>query len=104
MSDIRNLLHLVFDVFTLFFISGVINSSINWFTDFFRMVVAHLVWNCPCYRVTYLLWDVVAFWFVISFIFSYRVCLTDTFGYIFASGGVGSVVNGMTFYNRFRVN
>ena len=94
----------MFDVFALFFIGGIINSSINGFTDSFRVVMAHLVWNFPCYWMAYLLWNIMAFGFVISFILSYRVGLADAFGYIFASSGVGGIVNGMTFYNRFRVN
>merc|ERR1712064_100887 len=94
----------MFDVFTLFFIGGIINSSVNWFTNFFGVVVAHLVWDCHCYWVAYLFWDSVAFGFITSSVLSYRVCLADTFGNIFTRGCVGSNVNGMTFDDRFRVN
>lgn len=103
-NDTRLVAVLVFDVFTLFFICSVINGLVDWFANSFRVIMAYLVWNGMGYWVTYLFGDIVAFGFVISFVFSYWVCFANSFGDIFTLGGVGGVINGMAFNMRFGVN
>merc|ERR1712179_707631 len=79
---------LMFDVFTLFLIGCIVNRFISWFADFLRMAMTNLVWNRSCNWMAYLLWNCVAFRFV----------------FIFICSGIGRIINGVTFNNRFRMN
>lgn len=95
---------LMFDVFTLFLIGGIVNRFVSWLADFLRMAMTNLVWNRSCNWMAYLLWNCVAFRFVFSFIFCYGICLADSLRVIFTCSGIGRIINGVTFNNRFRMN
>ena len=96
--------YLVFDVFTLFFVSSVINGFVNWFANSFWVVMAYLVWHGMGYWVAYFFGNIVTFGFVFSFVFSNWVGFAYSFGNIFTLGGVGGVINSMAFNMRFGVN
>ena len=94
----------MFDVFTLFFIGCVIHSFETRLANPFWVIVAHLVWHCSCYWVTYLFWYCMTFWFVLCSVLSYRDCLTNSFRDILALGCISSVINGMAFDNWLWLN
>ena len=93
--------NLMLDVLTLFFVCGIINSFEGWLTNFFRMSVAHLIWNSSCYWMEYLLWNCMALGFVFMSILGDGNSFTDTFRDIFAFRGVGSIINGVAFNNGY---
>jgi len=103
-NNTRFMAVLVFDILALFFVGGVINGLVNWFANTFWVVVANLIRDSVGYWVTYFFWDIMTLWLVISFVFGYWVSFAYSFGDIFTSGGVGGIINGMAFSNRFRMD